>query len=101
MFDFAFRAMWACCDDTSSDNDEHNTGNTLLLLIADALTAPVLLSGLSDVDELMVALGCRFALDLFSTAQHDWTEGLPSALPMLCTVLYARGINCHTCRCRW
>ena len=69
--------MWSCCEDTSSDDDEHNTDNTLLLLVADALIAPVLLSGLSDVDELMVALGCRFALDLFSVAQHDWAGGPP------------------------
>ena len=55
--------MWACCADTSSDDGEHNTSNTLLLLFADALIAPVLLTGLSDVDELMVALGCMFALD--------------------------------------
>ena len=39
--------------------------------MADAYIAPVLLAGLSDVDELMVALGCRFALDIFTTAQQD------------------------------
>ena len=54
--------MWACCDDTSSD--EHNTSNTLVLFFADALIATVLLTGLSDVDELTVAPGCTFALDI-------------------------------------
>ena len=29
-------AMWACCDDTSSDDNEHNTSNAFLLLCADA-----------------------------------------------------------------
>ena len=53
----------ACCDDTSSD-DDHNASDVLLLLCAD-LIALVLLAGLSDVDELMAALGCRFALDVF------------------------------------
>ena len=48
--------MWACCDDTSSD-DEHNTDNTLLLF-GDAYIAPALLAGLSEVDALMIALGC-------------------------------------------
>ena len=68
-----------CGSDTFSGDEEHNTNNTLLLLVADALIAPVLLSSLSDVDELMVALGCRFALDLFSIAQHDWTGGPPQS----------------------
>ena len=30
------------------------------------------------MDELTVALECRFAPDLFTVAQHDWTE-IPSA----------------------
>ena len=53
--------MWACCADYSSDDDDHNTSNTLLLLCADAFIAPALFVGLSDVDELMVALSCRFS----------------------------------------
>ena len=65
------RAMWACCADSSSDDDEHNTSNTLLLLCADALVAPALLADFSEVDELMVALSCRFALDIFTNAQQD------------------------------
>ena len=43
-------------------NDEHNTGHNLLLLFADAFTAPALISHLSELDELMVALSCLFAL---------------------------------------
>ena len=62
--------MWPCCDDTSSDDDEHNTDNTLLLLFADAYIAPALLAGLSDVDVLYIALGCRFALDTFTVVQE-------------------------------
>ena len=72
--------MWACCDDTSSDDDEHNTSNALPLLFADADTAPVLLSGLSDVDELVVALGCRFAWDVFTAAQKDRPPPVPTPL---------------------
>ena len=73
-------SLGTCGDDLlSSDEEEHNTDNPLLLLVADSLIAPVILSGLSDVDELMVALGCRFAMDLFSIAQHDWTGGPPQA----------------------
>ena len=42
--------MWPCCADTASDDGEHNTDNTLLLLFADAYIAPALLAGLTDVD---------------------------------------------------
>ena len=63
--------MWACCADYSSDDDDHNTSNTLLLLCADAFIAPALFVGLSYVDELMVALSCRFALEIFTVAQQD------------------------------
>ena len=69
--------MRACCDDTSSDDDEHNTSNTLLLLFADVLNAPVLLTGLCDVDELMVALGCRFALWLMILGTLSGSELRP------------------------
>ena len=37
-----------------------------------SLIALVLLAGLTDVDELMVALECRFALDVFIVAQQDF-----------------------------
>ena len=67
----ALRAMWACCADSSSDEDDHNTSNTLLLLFADAFVAPAPLADLSEVDELTVALSCRFALDILTIAQRD------------------------------
>ena len=57
--------MWACCADSPSDDDEHNTDHTLLLLFADAFTAPALLS---ELDELTAALSCRFALVIFTVA---------------------------------
>ena len=63
--------MWPCCDDTSSDGDKNNTDNTLPLLFADAYIAPAPLAGLSEVDELGIALGCKFALDIFTLAQQD------------------------------
>ena len=31
---------------------------------------PTLLDGLTDVDVLHIALGCRFALDIFTISQH-------------------------------
>ena len=74
--------MWACCDDTSSDDDEHNTDNLLLLLFADANIALTLLARLSDVHELYIALGCRFALDIFTIAQQDRPEPEPEPLPL-------------------
>ena len=58
---------------TSSDDDEHNTDNYFLLLFADVDIAPALLAGLSEVDVLYIALGCRFALDIFD----DFTAILP------------------------
>ena len=39
-----------------SDDDEHNTDNSLPLLFADADIAPAPLAGLSGVDELKIAL---------------------------------------------
>ena len=41
-----------------------------MLLFADAFTAPALLSHLSELDELTVALSCRLALDIFTVAQQ-------------------------------
>ena len=55
-------AMWPCCDFTSSDDDEHNTDRSFLLLFADVDITPTLLEGLTEVDVLHIALGCRFAL---------------------------------------
>ena len=61
------RAMWPCCDFTSSDDDEHNTDNNFFLFFADVGITPTLLEGLTEVDVLHIALGCRFALDLFTS----------------------------------
>ena len=60
----------ACCDFTSSDDDEHNTENNFLLLFADVDITPTLIEGLTEVDVLHTALGCRFALDIFTISQH-------------------------------
>ena len=57
-------AMWPCCDFTSSNDDEHNTDSNFLLLLADIGIMPNLLDGLTDVDVLHIALGCRFVLDI-------------------------------------
>ena len=64
------RAMYPCCDYTSSDDAEHNADNKFLLLFADIDITPDLLAGLSDVDVLRIALGCRFALDIFTISQQ-------------------------------
>ena len=62
--------MWPCCDFTSSDDDEHNTDNNFLLLFADVDSTPTLLEGLTEVDVLHIALGCSFALDIFTISQR-------------------------------
>ena len=70
--------MWPCCDYTSSD-DEHNTDNEFLLLLAEV---PTLLAGLSEVDVLRIAIGCRFALDIFTISQqYSLTPDLEPPLP--------------------
>ena len=63
-------AMWPCCDITSSDDDEHNTDSNFFLLFADVGITPTLLEGLTEVDVLHIALGCRFALDIFTISQQ-------------------------------
>ena len=63
-------AMWPCSDITSSDDDEHNTDSNFLLLFADIGIMPTLLEGLTDVDVLHKALGCRFALDMFTISNR-------------------------------
>ena len=62
--------MWPCCNYTSSDDDEHNTDNNFLLLFADVDIAPEMLAGLSEVDVLYIALGCTFALVIFTISQQ-------------------------------
>ena len=73
----AFSSGWCrlvvCCADTSSDGDEHNE---FLFLFSHATVAPALLSRLSALDELSVALTCRFSLDIFSVVQQDFPEAL-------------------------
>ena len=64
------RAMWPCCDITSSDDDEHNIGSNFLLLFAGVGITPILLEGLTEVDVLHIALGCRFALDIFTISKQ-------------------------------
>ena len=62
--------MWPCCDITSSDDGEHNTDSNFLLLFADVGIMPTLLEGLTEADVLHIALGCRFALDIFTISQQ-------------------------------
>ena len=54
----------------SSGDDEHNTDSSFLLLFVDIGITPTLLDGLTDVDVLHIALGCRFALDILTVSQH-------------------------------
>ena len=75
------RAMWPCCDFTSSDDDEHNTDNNFLLLLADIAITPTLLEGLSETDVLHIALGCRYALDIFTVSQQLSPTPDPEPLP--------------------
>ena len=77
----------------SSGDDEHNTGNPLLLLCAHAL-APALLSSFVERDELSVALSCRFALDNWTimqceaplAEQESWQSDVPVRSPALAAV---------------
>ena len=72
--------MVPCCPAvtyTSSDDDDHNTDSNFLLLLADVDITPTLLEGLTEVDVLHIALGCRFALDILTVSQH-----YPSALEL-------------------
>ena len=74
-------AMWPCCDFTSSDDDEHNTDNNFLLLFADVDITPTLLEGLTEVDVLHIALGCRLALDIFTISQRHFPTPDHEPLP--------------------
>ena len=73
--------MWPCCDITSSDDDEHNTDSNFLLLFADVGITPTLLEGLTEVDVLRIALGCRFALDIFTISQRHSPTLVHEPLP--------------------
>ena len=50
--------------------NERNNDSNFLLLFADVDVTPTLLEGLTDVDVLHMALGCRFALDIFTNSQQ-------------------------------
>ena len=67
--------MWACCTDTSSDDDEHNTDNDALLLFGHAVVAPHLLSHLSALDVLALALEARLPSTSPLTITHCSTSG--------------------------
>ena len=56
--------MWPCCDIT------YNTDSNFLLLFSDVDITPSLLEGLAEVYVLHIALGCRFALDIFTISQR-------------------------------
>ena len=71
-------AMCPCCDITSSDDDEHNTDSNFLLLFADVGIMPTLLEGLTEVDVLHIALGCRFALDIFTVSHNILLQQITS-----------------------
>ena len=66
---------------SSSDDDEHNTDSNFLFLFADIGIMPTLLDGLTDVDVLHIALGCRFALDILTVSQHYSSALEPDPLP--------------------
>ena len=46
------------------------TQTTISFLFADVDITPTLLEGLNEVDVLHIALGCRFALDIFTISQR-------------------------------
>ena len=82
--------MWPCCDFTSSGDDEHNTDSSFLLLFVDIGIAPTLLDGLTDVDVLHIALGCRFALDILSHSIILPPLSLILSLTILCSFYFER-----------
>ena len=47
-----------------------STDNNFLLLLADDAITPTLLDNLTEVDVPYIALGCRFALDIFTISQQ-------------------------------
>ena len=60
--------MWACCDDTSSDDDQQR----LLAPVRGRSHRACLACWATELDELKVALGCRFALDVLTIIQQDY-----------------------------
>ena len=57
------------------------TLTTFSSLFADIAITPTLLVGLSEIDVLHVALGCRFALDIFTISQQHSPTPDPEPLP--------------------
>ena len=62
-------------------NDEHNTSN--YFLCAHALIGPVLLTGLTETDELKVALGCRVLPWTSSPSSRDTPSPIKKE-PLIC-----------------
>ena len=63
------------------DDDEHNTDSNFLLLFGDVGITPTLLEGLTEVDVLRIALGCRLALDIFTIWQRHSPTPVHEPLP--------------------
>ena len=61
-----------CCVVPLSDDDEHNTGNPLLLLCAHDFVAPALLPAFAELGWLSVVLSCRFAPDIWTIMQQEY-----------------------------
>ena len=82
-----------CCDFTSSDDDEHNTDKHFLLLFADVDITPTLLEGLTEVDVLHIALGCRFRSGYFSRFRCNFPQHLIMShfLTILSSPLFEHG----------
>ena len=93
---YCSRAVWPCCDYTSSDDNEHDTDNNFLLLFADVHIPPTLLAGLSVVDVLNVSRGCRFAFDIFTISQQ-YCPSPDLEPPPLDSELEPYAPNCSLC----
>ena len=57
------------------------TLTTISFLLADVGITPTLLEGLTEVGVLHIALGCRFALDIFTTSQQHSPTPYHEPLP--------------------
>ena len=56
--------------------------SNFLLLFAEVGITPTLLEGLTEFDVLHIALGCRFALDIFTVLQHYFSALEHEPLPL-------------------
>ena len=75
------RAMWPCCDYTSSDDDEHNTDNNFLLLFADVDITPTLLARLSEIDVLRIAPHLILSHHLLMLCSNPCSEAWCNSCP--------------------